>query len=344
MVALKTAEAERFLARPDAERLVVLLFGPDTGLVHERAENLIAASVDDPRDPFALVRLEGEDLASEPTRLVEEANTIPLFGGRRAVWVRAGPRHNIVPAVEALLAAPGADCRVVIEAGDLRRNAPLRAICERARNAAAIACYADDERALARLIDDEMRAASMTIAADARSALTALIGGDRQGSRSEIRKLALYARGKAEVDLDDVLAVVTDASALALDGLVDAAFAGRPGEVEKEFGKAQAAGTGLGAIFFAVLRQAAVLHKARLSIEEGRTASTVLDSIQPPVHFRRKPLIEAALKAWTAVRLARVIVQLGDTVLETRRKPALADAIAERALLALATAARSRAE
>ena len=78
------------------------------------------------------MRLNGDDLAGEPSRLVEEANTIPLFGGRRAVWVKAGGR-NFAPAVEALLASAPPDCRVVIEAGDLRRNAPLRAVCERRR-------------------------------------------------------------------------------------------------------------------------------------------------------------------------------------------------------------------
>src|SRR5882757_7849605 len=125
MVALKGAQIEGFMARPDPKRPIVLIFGPDVGLVRERAEALVHASVDDPKDPFALARLEGDDLASEPTRLVEEANTIPLFGGRRAVWVKAGSR-NFAPAVEALIAAAAPDCRVVIEAGDLKRNAPLR--------------------------------------------------------------------------------------------------------------------------------------------------------------------------------------------------------------------------
>src|SRR5215471_12465110 len=157
MVALKGSDIERFVARPDRARPIVLVFGPDAGLVHERAEALIRASVDDPKDPFQLARLDGDDLAGEPTRLVEEANTIPLFGGRRAVWVKAGAR-SFAPAVEALVAAPAPDCRVVIEAGDLKRNAPLRVICERARNAAALPCYVDSEKDLVRLIDDEMRA------------------------------------------------------------------------------------------------------------------------------------------------------------------------------------------
>ncbi len=97
------------------------MFGPDAGLVSERVNALVKASVDDPNDPFALARLDGEDLAAEPSRLVEEAHTIPLFGGRRAVWVKAGSR-NIAPAVEALIGGPKPECRVIIEAGDLRRN------------------------------------------------------------------------------------------------------------------------------------------------------------------------------------------------------------------------------
>src|SRR6187397_2811001 len=89
MTALKSAEIEKFVARPDATRPVVLIFGADAGLVRERAEKIIKASVDNLDDPFSLVRLEGDDLSGDAGRLVDEANTIPLFGGRGAVWVKA---------------------------------------------------------------------------------------------------------------------------------------------------------------------------------------------------------------------------------------------------------------
>src|SRR6266446_2024861 len=168
MVALKGSEVENFLARPT--RPIVLIFGPDAGLVRERAEALVRQSVDDPKDPFQLARLDGDDLSSEPTRLVDEANTIPLFGGRRAVWIKAGAR-NFAPALEALIAAPPPNCRILIEAGDLKRNAPLRAVCERAKTAAALPCYPDTEKDLIRLIDQEMGEAGLAISPEARAAL-----------------------------------------------------------------------------------------------------------------------------------------------------------------------------
>jgi DNA polymerase III subunit delta len=198
MVALKSSEADSFVARPDVARPVVLVFGPDAGLVSERVDAIVHASVDDPNDPFSYVRLDGDAIASDPARLVDEATTVPLFGGRRAVRLRAGSR-NIMASVEALLSAPLKDCCVVIEAGDLRKGAPLRTLIERAKNAAAIPCYADAERDIARLIDDELRAADLTIAPDAREALSALLGGDRRASRAELKKLALYAGGAGRI-------------------------------------------------------------------------------------------------------------------------------------------------
>src|SRR3954465_4162263 len=124
MVALKTSEADSFVVRPDPAQAVVLVFGQDAGLVSERVDAIVRASVDDPTDPFSLVRLDGDTIASDPARLVDEATTGPLFGGGPASPGRAGSR-NIVTSVEAVLAAPLHDCRVVIEAGDLKRNAPL---------------------------------------------------------------------------------------------------------------------------------------------------------------------------------------------------------------------------
>jgi DNA polymerase-3 subunit delta len=341
MVALKTGEIESFVARPDASRSVVLVFGPDAGLVSERVEAIVRASVDDPGDPFAMVRLDGDTLASDPARLADEALTVPLFGGRRAIRVRAGSR-NIVPALEGILGVTLRDCRIVIEAGDLKRGAGLRNLIERAKTAVAIPCYADADRDLGRLIDEELRGDNLTISSDARAALVPLLGGDRRASRAELRKLALYASGQKQIEIDDVIAVVADASALALDALVDAAFAGRIAEAEKEFSKASVAGTNPTAIVGAALRQIERLHALRLDVESGTSASAVVERAQPQIHFRRKPMVEMALKGWTSERLTKAMTMLAEASLDARRQSGLAETIAQRAMMLIARAAAQR--
>ena len=303
MVALRGKEIDAFLARPDPGRPIILLYGPDAGLVRERADALLASAVDDPNDPFSLVRLDGDELSAEPSRLVDEALTVPLFGGRRAIRVRAGSR-SFASGIDTLADMPLKDCRIVIEAGELRAESPLRKACERAKTAVAIACYPDSERDLAKLIDDELRTSNLRIAPDARAVLMALLGGDRQASRNELRKLALYAYGKGEVTLDDVMAVVADASELKIDPIVDGAFAGNSAVVEAEFAKAMVAGTYPGMIISAAQRQAAWLHKSALAVADGTPISALLDSGFPRLHFSRKGNVETALRNFNVARLA----------------------------------------
>ena len=120
-----------------------------------------------------------------------------------------------------------------------------------------LACYPDSDKDLPRLIDAEMQAAGLTIAPEARAALVPLLGGDRLASRSELQKLALYAHGKQRVEIEDVAAIVTDASALALDALIDATFTGKLPELKFQYTKARNAGTSVGAILFGVAQSGA---------------------------------------------------------------------------------------
>jgi DNA polymerase-3 subunit delta len=128
------------------------------------------------------------------------------------------------------------------------------------------------------LIDDELRLSSLRIAPDARAALTALLGGDRQASRNELKKLALYAHGEREVTLDDVVAVVADASELKIDPIVDGAFAGKPDLVEAEFAKAMTSGYNPGVIISAAQRQAAWL----INPLRGRGRHAAVDVARQP--------------------------------------------------------------
>ena len=193
---------------------------------------------------------------------------------------------------------------------------------------------------LPRLIDAEMQAAGLTIAPEARAALVPLLGGDRLASRSELQKLAMYARGKARVEIEDVAAVVTDASALALDALIDATFAGKLPEVEFQYTKARNAGTSVGAILFGAARHASLLHKARLAMDDGQSVDAAVGGLW--LHFSRVALAQAALRAWPSSRLQAAIGQIADATLQSRLNADLSEAIVQRLLLSMAMAARRR--
>jgi DNA polymerase-3 subunit delta len=340
VVALRAAEAESFLARPDARRPIILVYGPDLGLVRERVETLLRMASESP-DPFALVTLDGDVLAADPGRLSDEARTIGLFGARRLVHVRAGAR-NFNESLQPLLDDPPQQSTIVIEAGDLRKGAPLRSLLESSPVAAVIACYADGERELLRLVERTLADAGLAIDAEAREALVSLLGADRLATRSELDKLVIYADRTGRIAVEDVQAVISDASAMVLDDVVDAAAAGEIAPALAAFARARNAGVSATTILGAAIRHVALLHRLSLRTERAESATSLLERPEFRVHFRRRPRFERALKRHDPPALENALLALGSAALAARRTTALAGPIAEREILALARAARRR--
>lgn len=335
MVAIKGSEFERIISRDVGSYSAFLVHGSDVGLVSERIRRIVKAVVDDPADPFQLVRLTGDDLARDTPRLSDEARTMPLFGGRRAVLVESGGK-NIAAAVELFLET-ASPCPVVIEAGALKRDAPLRRAVERSRFGAAIECFPDGEREVASLIDAEIAAAGLGISADAKQRLASLLGADRMASRSEIVKLLLYAHGTPSIAVEDVEAAVADASVQAFDTAIDAAFSGDTATLDDAIRKLHLGATDAGQLLGTALRHAVMLQRGKLS-GPGDAGGGFRGGVSP----RRKVLIERQTEALSHDILGRTIVRLGEAIQTVRTSPRLAQDHAARALWTIALAARPK--
>jgi DNA polymerase-3 subunit delta len=340
MVAIKAHEADRALARLDPACRLVLIYGPDAGLVSERATALARAHVDDPTDAFQLVRMSGDDIASDPLKLVDEANTIGLFGGRRAIRVSATSKP-LLAAVEPLLATPSKDAIVIVEAGDLQRTNPLRTACERARTALVVPCYGDAARDLGGIIDEMVRAAGKTIDRGSRDHLAGLLGGDRQTSRREIEKLLLYVGSEPSVALAHIDAVVGDTAQREQAMLIDAVFSGKLPALDLAQAKLAGEGLDAGVMLGAVLRHTLAMLKARQGVDAGRSARDMVAAMRLP--YPRIAATEAALANWTTPKLMEAVTLLGSATLAARRDGEIGKAGATRVLWTLARLGRTAA-
>ena len=341
MVAVRSSEAERFLARPRRDVFVWLMHGPDEGLVRERCRRVARASVENPDDPFQIVRLDGDETLREPGRLSDEARALGLFGGSKALWVEAGAR-NLIPALTPLIEDPPAGCVIVLEAGQLKKGAPLRALVEKLPNGAAIECFPDDKGAINALIDEEARAAGLDVDPKARAALLGLLGGDRMATRAELSKLMLYALHDGRVGEEHVADIVADAAPPTSDAAIDATFLGDLGAIEEPARRAFADGVDPGVLIGAALRHAATLHRALLDIESGRSEQEAMASHGRAVHFKRADAFRRQLKRWRADAAGRAIELLAEAMPRIRREAKLAPMIAVRALWSVAKASEGR--
>jgi len=246
----------------------------------------------------------------------------------------AANEKYLVDAVAFLSGASLDAASIIVEAGDLKKGSALRKTVEAARTAVAIPCYADDGRALNALIDNELSAEGLGITPAARQALVALIGGDRIASRNEIRKLALYCRGMETVDDHHVTEIIGDASAISVDDAVDAILSGNSTNFLHAMQKITSSKTSVFLVLQACLRQFQLLDTMRAEMDEKRVSpAQIMQTQGRHLHFRRKPIIEQALKSWSADAITRETKRLQAAILQTRQRQILEDSIAMQTLL-----------
>lgn len=336
MAEVKSHEFDAFLKRKPLPVRLFLIYGPDRGLVSERAAALAAASGVALDDAFSVVKLDAGDIGNQPGRLIDEMNAIGLFGGERLIWIRnAGSEKGLSDGLDILAGMPAGPSTLIIEAGDLKKGAALRKAAESTSAAVAIPCYADDGRALQALIDQELSTENLRISPAARERLAETIGGDRLASRNEVRKLALYCRGKEMVEEQDVAEIVGDASAISTDDAVDAILKGDRDGFLHAIQKIVSSKTPVFLVLQGCLRQFQLLELMRAEMDEKRLpAAQAMASLGRHLHFRRKPIVENALRTWTGPAIRRETQRLQAAILQSRQRPALEDTIAMQTMLA----------
>ncbi len=335
------ARQESFIAAPDAGIACILLYGPDRGLVRERALRLGKGVVEQIDDPFRVVELAPGDLKNDPARLSDEVLALALGGGRRFIRVREAT-DGLTKAFTALLG--GVDfattALVVVEAGELGPRSTLRGLFEKMKNAAAVACYGDEGAGLRRVIGDILSTHGLKPSADATAFLMENLGSDRSVTRGELEKLALYMGQPGPVSLDDAIACIGDSAASTLDDVCYAAGSGDQAALDKALVRAFNEGLHAVAVLRAAARHFLRLHQAAGLMQSGKNADQALKSLRPPVIYLHADRFRDQIRRWRPDRLALALDMLTEAEMDCKTTGMPAVAVAGRTLMRIAQAAR----
>jgi DNA polymerase-3 subunit delta len=336
---VKAAEAERFLARLPDRIGAVLLFGPDQGLVRERAEQLAGTIVDDLRDPFRVAELDGSTLADDPARLAAEAAALSMTGGRRLVRVRSAG-NALADVFEPFLARFEPGAFVVVEGGDLAKGSNLREVFEEAKNAAAVPCYLDSAETISNLVRSSLKAEGIAIDADALDEAVSLLGADRGTTRRELEKFLLYAHGQGRVTREDVRAIMGDEAEARIEDVCDAAGTGDADRLDLALERLWNAGVSPIGVLRVAMGHFQRLALAKTQSDKGESPDTIAKRMRPPLHFLRLGDFRVQLRSLSPERLGETLDLLLETEALCKSTGVPAEAACGRALFTVAAWAR----
>lgn len=334
---LPTSRLAAFLRNPDPAVRIILIYGPDAGLVRERGAQLSKLIVPNPNDPFLSVTLPPGTLGSDPARLRDEMASVAFGGGRKLIRV-TGPDEGAAKAVSALLEdMPAGGNILLIEASDLDKKSKLRSACEADTPlACAIPCYVEDVVARQRTIAEILEAENIRAARDVLATLAEVLPPDRLAMRSELEKFALYVGKGNAASIGDVHAVLQDAGAAELDDLVFAVGAGEAGHTAQLIDRLFGEQTSPVALLRAAQRHFIRIQWARAEMDKGISAPEAVKRLQPPVFWKYESAMASQLRRWSRSRTEQALRRLYDAEASVKQTGTPDTALCAQILLGLA--------
>lgn len=344
------SRAPRFLSSPPDDIIGVLLFGPDRGLVRERAKALAAKFIKDPSDAFAVTQITADDLSGDTAKLADEMSALSLLGDARLVRLRLDHERNgaaISKIIKGFDARPEtAEAKLIVEAGNMTPRSAIRKAFEAGGKFAAIGCYADSAADIANMVRSTFEGLGLKIDADALALWGPLLEGDRGLIRGEIEKMALYKgygqEAGAVVTVEDVKVLAAGGQSASIDDIINDTMEGRVDSADAVFRRAVAGKINTAIILLSLQRHISRLLEAQSKIRSGESAESAVRSLRPPVFGMAQKSFTAQLRRWPEGMLRRALSQslAAEKSVKTAGSPA--DAIVGRLLLALSSYAARR--
>lgn len=330
---LSFKQIEPFINNPDPKARIILVYGPDQGLVQERSKIISQKSIDDINDPFNVITLSAEKLIDDQAAFFDEAYAQSLMGGARLITIKnAGDSLN--PLIKDYLSDPSNETLVIIESDNLGPRSSLRQICEKADNAAALPCYVDDERNLANIIRDMCMHAGYGIDQNALMAFSSAIVGDRSIARSEIEKLLLYKglesgysgfdgdavrERKGQITMDDINASCGDVRDWSIDRLIYAVGGGNIKETHISLQSLIKDQMPVITLLRSIQNYFWRLLSVQAKIKDGFSQQEALKTLNPPLFFKVEDAFKQQLNRWSITALQKALERLNHVEAQSKK-------------------------
>jgi DNA polymerase III subunit delta len=297
---------EGFLSDPGKGHRACLLYGPDSGLVRERAKRISATLLSGNDDPFAFVELTEAGLLGDNARLADELSAISLMGGKRVIMVRdAGDKLTKI--FESAVEYFNDDVFVIATADELPARSSLRGWFEKEPECASIACYKDEARDVQEVIRRTMGNAGIQLDREAMDYLTHQLGNDRYVTHQELEKLITYAGENKRLTSEDIRVMVDYNRETKMDDLVNAVADRNIRQLESMLTVLLREGAQPIMYLRTLQRYFNRLYHIRAQMAAGQSAEQVIGSLRPPVFFKQVPLLTRHVKNWDTAQIVKAL-------------------------------------
>lgn len=307
---INTYDIGKFLYNPLSLSNSALIYGPNYGLVKNRAKQIEQAIIK-PGNEFNKYLFHYENI-KEQIHLVQEAIfSFSLYGTAQKLIIINDFSASINEQFKNIIINLPQTCFLLILSEDLPPSSSLRKFYEKEKNILSIPCYKEDNLSIKKIVDNMCSQHNIRYDPKIIGFLAEYTNGHTMIIENELKKLILL-KSNDIISLEDIKLAILSPIESSIEELCYQVGLGRLKEAIIINQKLLSENIAVITLIRSLVRHFFRIYLAKSFIKQGVTESQAMAKLAPPIFFKNIPQFSLQIKRYSDKYIENLIVELNN--------------------------------
>ncbi len=301
---------------------IILLYGPNYGLVDLLYKETISTLSIDINDPFNVSKIDGNEFKDNPSIVCDNITTYTIKFDKRIILLNLTnltiPKFLENNLLDTLKDNNNDNYLLIIKANNLGTKNELVKYVDNLKNGISTPCYDEDNNNIKKTISKLFSEYELQFSNNFVSILSSKFSNDSSVNLMEIEKLNAFLINNKNTNENMILSLITDNFDQNLNKIVNFCISGN---VSKSLFYLDKAYENLNTSIILVrsfVKHFRLIDRILLTVESGSNISEAINNIKPPIFFKEKPILNHQCTLWSQKKIDLIFKRLIDVELKCK--------------------------
>ena len=288
---------------------IIFLYGNNLGLVELLYKKTLDVLKININDPFSVSKIDGEQFKDRSWELLDSINTLSMFSEKRFIlldlmhiFITKSIENIILKAIE----TEGNNYLLLIKCGNIKQSAFTKHF-QNNKNSIIVPCYEEKLKTIYNEISNLFSKHKLYFEDDFINNLTVKFNSDSLNNKMEIEKLDSFLTNNKNVTKDMIFELISSNEDVNFNKVVEYCVNGNVSDSLNYFERIYDNQNSSITLIKMFVSHFKLIEKILLLAQNNKNFINVIDSIRPPIFFKKKEFVIFQCKVWN-LRLINIVL------------------------------------
>ena len=279
---------------------IIFLYGTNIGLVDLLYKKTLEILQVDINDPFSVSKIDGDEFKDNPSLLYDNMNTINIFSDKRYILLNLmhiSINNSLEKIILETVKKENNNYLLLIKAANLKINSFIKYF-QNINNAILVPCYEEKVNTIHHKLTDLFNKHKINFEEDFIKNIILKLSTNSLTNEMEIEKLDIFLTNNKDVTKEMIFTVVSRNNDISLNKVVENCSNGNPREALTIFENIYENQTTSITLIRMFVNHFKLIEKILLLFENNKDLNNVIETIKPPIFFKKKEFVIFQCKVW----------------------------------------------